>query len=148
MNEKIVIENGNYWRCENLDNLAPITEEGVVLLLDNGTREFISENENVNLKNYRKATEEEYKHFYHKNGHIFKNDNVLIVSGRKIPKGTIKKVKDFYTYNIPGTFGHAFTDYIVFDDDTKTNIQNVRVLGYENVTYVTEFKPINISGRI
>ena len=80
MDKKIIIEYGKYWKCENLDNLAPITEEGIVLLLDNGSREFISENENINLNNYRKATEEEYKDFYHKNGFIFKDDEHINVS--------------------------------------------------------------------
>ena len=140
---KIIIETGNAWRCENIDFDAPITEEFEVLLLSDGKVEQYNENQE-----YRFATDEEYKQYYHSIGDIFVGDKVVIVKGCNIPKGTIKTVKEFYRYYVPGTYKHSFTDYVRFDDGTQTNVQNVRVIGFENIDYVSEYNRICISGRI
>ena len=140
---KIVIETGNVWRCENMDLNAPIIEEFEVLLLSNGKKEVYDE-----TQEYRFATDDEYKQYYHSIGNIFVGDKVVIVKGRNIPKGTVKTVKSFYRYYVPGTYKHSFTDYVRFDDGTKTNLQNVRVIGFENIDYVSEYDRICISGRI
>lgn len=139
---KIVIETGNAWRCENMDLNAPITEEYIVVLLSDGSTEAYDERQE-----YRFATDEEYKQYYHSIGCIFVGDCIKVIKGRNIPKGTLKTVKSFYRYYIAGTYKHSYVDYVVFDDGTKTSIQNVRVVGFENVDYTTEYERICISGR-
>jgi len=145
--EKIVIEYGNYWTCENHDLLAPIEEEGIEFLFNDGSRFYLKDGEHIDFE-MRKATDAEYKDYYHKEGFLFKGDKVKIIKGKKIPIGTEKEIKDFHRYNVQGTYGHQYTDYVDFTDGTKTNIQNVRIPGLENIDYVFEYKRLNVGGRL
>lgn len=137
---KKVIAWGYAWTCENMDFLAPITEEFIVALFDDGTRDRWNGEE--------LCTEAEVKEYAHKDGYVFKGDAVVIVSGRKM-LGEVKTVKDFFRYQVAGTYGHKYTDYIRFTDGTKVQQKHCRVLGYENVEWCKgEYTGYYIGGRL
>ena len=136
---KICVATGNWWACENMDLNAPITEVGTAYLFNDGTTYFANENENKLPFDCRWATEEEKVEYAHKKGYVYVGDEVVVVKGRKIPKGTTKVVKNFSRYYVPNTYKKCYTDYIHFTDGTKTNIENVRVIGFENVEYLFEY---------
>ena len=56
---------------------------------------------------------------------------VEIIKGRKIPLGERKIVKYGYRYQIRGTYGHGYVDYLVFTDGTKTAIDNIKQVNVE-----------------
>ena len=58
----------------------------------------------------------------HKNGAIFVGDTVVVVKGRKIPKGTFHTV--IRIKEIHDRFGRWQADYLIFDDGMSTNITN------------------------
>ena len=79
-----IIASSKYWKCENMDNLAPIIEEGTEYLLSDGTRVLIADNNEYPNKPER-ANEQEKKAFASQEyGTIFKGDNVIIKRGRKM----------------------------------------------------------------
>ena len=124
MKELKIIDYGNVWTCENMDNLAPINWKGYKVLFSDGSIKVIDDLDEV--REYERATEEEYKDFYRERNYLFVGDEVEIIKGRKIPIGEHKIVEDFYTYQVPGTYGHKQTEYIIFTDGSKTDIVNVR----------------------
>ena len=124
MKELKIIDYGNVWTCENMDNLAPIDWEGYKVLFSDGSIKVIDDLEEV--REYKRATKEEYKDFYRERNYLFVGDEVEIIKGRKIPIGKHKIVEDFYTYQVPGTYGHKQMEYIIFTDGSKTDIVNVR----------------------
>lgn len=66
MKQKIIIEHSRYWKCENMDLLADIIEEGDCFLLNDNTIEYNPSDVAICIDFYRKATEEEYREYYHK----------------------------------------------------------------------------------
>ena len=121
---KKIIDYGKVWTCENMDDLAPITWEGYKVLFSDGSIEVIDDLDEVSK--YERANIEEYKDFYRERNFIFVGDEVEIIKGRKLPIGEHKIVEGFYTYQVPGTYGHKQTEYIIFTDGSKTDIVNVR----------------------
>ena len=121
---KKIIDYGNVWTCENMDNLSPIDWEGYKVLFSDGSIKVIDNLDEVS--EYAVASEEEVKEFYRERNYLFIGDEVEIIKGKKFPIGEHKIVKYFYTYTVPGTYGHKETDYVVFEDGTKTNIVNVK----------------------
>lgn len=121
---KKIIDYGNVWTCENMDNLAPIDWEGYKVLFSDGSIKVVDNLDDVS--NYAVASEEEVKEFYRERNYLFIGDEVEIIKGRKIPIGEHKIVKYFYTYQVAGTYGHKETDYVVFEDGTKTSVANVK----------------------
>ena len=165
MKEKLIIARRNYWTCSNIDLLAPIEETGYVYLLSDGTqircRDEHPEDEDV-LIGLSWASEEEKKQYCREHyGYIYKGDKVVITRGRKM-KGEEKVVNGYYRFNVAGTYGHRYTDYVYFTDGTKTNIDNCDVVGckpyyweyagqkYYSRQYKKDFNSIdiNIGGRI
>lgn len=118
-----VISISRVWRCVNADMLAPICWEGYCVLFSDNTCEIIDKG--FEIRN-RMANEREKKDFARRLGYVFEGDTVEIVKGRKLPIGEHKIVKDAYRYEVPNTYGHSYTDYLVFTDGTKTNIDNVK----------------------
>ncbi len=149
-----IIASSKYWKCENMDNLAPIIEEGTEYLLSDGTRVLIADNNEYPNKPER-ANEQEKKAFASQEyGTIFKGDNVIIKRGRKMV-GETKVVKGYYRYNVAGTYGKQYTDYLLFTDGTKCNLQHCDVVGVEHKSYVyrkyeekLNISTFNVGGRI
>lgn len=61
----------------------------------------------------------------HSMGRILVGDVVEVVKGRKIPIGTIGKVKDIRPYK--DRYGRRVADYVYFEDGTRTNIDNCKL---------------------
>lgn len=140
-----IIAYGNYWVCSNMDTLAPIIEEGVEYLLSDGRRVRINdhhtEEDLKELKGLCMATVEERKQFASQEyGYIFKGQKVVIKRGRKY-LNEIKEVKGYYRYEVPGTYGRQYTEYLLFTDGTKVNILHCDV---ENITH----KEVNYNGKL
>lgn len=153
-----IIACGNYWICENMDLLAPICETGIRYLLSDGSvlnvQDDVESDNKKLIESLEIATEEEQKLFAsQKYGIIFKDSKVIINRGRKMV-GEIKQVKRFFRYNVNGTYGHQYTDYLVFTDNTKCNIQNCDVLNVEHQNHFRRYKEdfncltFNIGGRL
>lgn len=142
----IIIETGTWWLCETFDQNSKIIDKGICYLLDN---DKILYAKGFNNDFFRKATEDEYKSFYHKKGFIFKGDKVVITKGRKLPIGKEYVVKDFYRFVAYNTYGHRYTDYVIFTTGEKTALKNVRIPGFEDLNNVYKFvNGFNISGPI
>lgn len=120
---KKVISVSKVWRCENGDTLAPICWEGYCVLFNDNTCEIINESFKIE---YGMANEQEKKDFARRLGYVFEGDTLEIVKGRKLPIGEHKVVKNTYRYEVPNTYGRCYTDYFVFTDGTKTNVENVK----------------------
>lgn len=135
-----IIARGFYWVCENMDLLAPIIETGMEYLLSDGTIRRVPDNvieDDDPLATMEYATEADKKAFASQEyGTIFKGDTIVIKRGRKMV-GETKVVKGYYRYDVPGTYGHQYTEYLLFTDGTKVNIQHCDVLGvdHKNVRY-------------
>lgn len=130
----------NAWKCENMDILAPIIWEGYEVLFDDNTRKLF---DSIPAE-YEKATEEETKIFYNKNGFVFVGDVVEVVKGRTIPKGTKKQIKAFFDYKV--SYNNTI-EYVVFTDGTKTNITNIKhPKNQTNYTFKFE-RGFDIGGR-
>lgn len=121
---KKIIDYGKVWTCSNMDNLAPITWEGYKVLFSDGSIEVIDDLDEVS--EYERANIEEYKDFYREKNYLFIGDEVEIIRGRKLPIGEHKIIKDFFIFEVKGTYGHKQTEYVIFTDGTKTDIANVR----------------------
>lgn len=141
--DKIIIDYSPAWSCENLDNLAPIDWQGYELLFADGSRELV---DNLDNLKYRMADEDEVKNFYRQQGHLFIGDKVKIIKGRKLPIGEIKTISGFYRYNVPCTYSKVGTDYILFDDNTRTSIYNVQSIVAPNKRVMKHVK-WNTGGR-
>lgn len=140
------VEKGYCWECENMDNLAPITRQGIEYLLTNGKR--VIEWDNTPTQNtYIKASEQERQNTLQKMGFLFDNQRVKIIGGRTIPHGTIKTIKGFFTFEPTGTYGHKTTNYVIFTDNTKIQTKHIRPLIDTDQTYFTQFKNLSIGGR-
>ena len=135
------IAKGHWWKCENLDTLSPIVDEGIALLLTDGTTEYYSYNETIPA--YEKATEEEIHQFANKRGFYFIGDTVYIAKGRL--KGQSKRITGEFRYTVPNTYGRVYTDYLTFDDNTKTNIANCTINGRQVIKL---FDGFNVGGRL
>ena len=142
------VEKGYCWECENLDNLAPITREGIEYLLTNGKR-VIEWDDEPTQNTYIKASEQERQDTLQKMGFLFPNQQVKIIGGRTIPHDTIKTIKSFYTFEPQGTYGHCKTDYVVFTDNTKIAVKHIKPLCDTIRDFYTEFNALtyNIGGR-
>ena len=131
---KVVIKCDNYHVSYDYfsDGCDPIIEEGLEFEFIDGSRERVAyqlegDTYIANIPfNYRMATKEEKQLYYMKKGHLFKGQEVEIVKGRKLPIGSKHIIKSFYRYNVAGTYGHCYTDYVVFEDGTKTDVMNIR----------------------
>ena len=134
-----VIARAEYWECENLDLLAPIVEQGIEYLLSDNTRVHIPYGQKFECE---EANEQEKHKFYNKLGFVFEGDNVDVVKGKL--KGNNKKIKGFFRYVVPNTYGKQYTDYIAFTDGTKTNIANCEINGKRAL----RCHGIKIGGRI
>lgn len=125
MNDLKVLAIGKYWVCDNLDLLAPITETGTEILTING--DYILFKEGEKLPPFIMASEEEKRAYLNKNGIVFTGDSVTVAKGKL--KGMVKTVSGYYRYIVPNTYGKAYTDYLIFEDGTKTNILNCLING-------------------
>ena len=134
-----VIAKAEYWECENLDLLAPITEQGIEYLMSDNTRVHIPYGQSFD---YEEATEQEKHEFYNNLGFVFVGDDVEIVKGNL--KGNTKQIKGFFRYVVPNTYGKQYTDYITFTDGTKTNIANCEKCSKR----AKQFNGIKVGGRI
>ena len=121
---KKIIDYGRVWTCENMDNLAPIDWEGYKVLFSDGSIEVIDDLDEVS--EYERANIEEYKDFYRERNYLFIGDEVEVIKGRKLPIGEHKIIKDFFIFEVKGTYGHKQTEYVIFTDGTKTDIRNVK----------------------
>lgn len=138
---KRIITMQPWWTCDNLDTLTPINKSGIAILLHDGTVEYYEDNQVI--PNYAEATEDDIKALAHSRGFYFIGDTVDIVKGKL--KGTSKRIVNEFKYVVPNTYGHVYTDYLVFDDGTKTNIRNCQI---NNVTVITKFNGFHIGGRL
>ena len=129
---KKIIAVGTYWKCENMDMLAPIIEEGYQYLLSDGSKvnvEYGKENEELNGLEY--ATQEEKESYTRTHyGIIFIGDMVTIKRGRKMV-GETKKVVRGFRFDIDGAYGNRYVYYVVFEDGTKVNINHCDTVGTE-----------------
>lgn len=138
---KKAIATGRWWICENLDLLAPITDEGVAILYNDGGQEFLPSLP----PNLEWASETEKKAYANTLGQVFNGDMVDIVKGKL--KGEKKEVNGFFTYIVKGTYGHGDVDYLTFTDGTKTNILNCAIKGKK--VYAYKEKPeFFVGGRL
>lgn len=142
-----IIDGCYYWVCENFDLLAPIIEEGTEYLLSDNSliqvpyNDKTSDNYNL-IKSLEVASEEERKKYANEHYNvIFKGDKVIIARGRKM-KGEEKIVNGYYRFDVRGTYGHQYTEYLFFTDGTKVNINHCDVVGinhqknfYNNTEY-------------
>ncbi len=130
LNKVKIIKKSKYWICDNMDIWAPIIEEGMMYLLSDGTiQKFKNNVTDDNIKNMPYATKEEQQAYASKTyGYIFKGDTVKINRGRKMV-GEIKTVKGHYRYYVNGTYEKCYTDYLIFTDGTKVNINYCDVIG-------------------
>ena len=133
---KKIITSGKYWICENMDNLAPIIEEGTEYLLSDGSRIKVPyDKTNNEIDNLEHADEQEKKAFASQEyGTIFNGDKVVIKRGRKMV-GETKEVKGYYRYDVRGTYGKQYTEYLLFTDGTKCNLQHCDVVGVVHKNY-------------
>ena len=142
-----IIDYGKIWTCENMDNLAPINWEGYKVLFSDGSIKII--NDLSEIKEYKKASDEEVKDFYRERNFIFIGDEVEIINGRKLPISEHKIVKDFYEYTPVDTYGHHKVYYLVFTDGSKTVVSNVRNVKCTNNDTAKVFKRgYDLSGRV
>lgn len=145
---KKIIDYGRVWTCENMDNLAPIDWEGYKVLFSDGEVQIVGDLSEI--KEYQKASEKEIRDFYRERNFIFIGDEVEVVKGRKLPIGEHKIVKDFFIYDVNGTYGHRKVKYVAFIDGTKTDIRNIKNIKCKNdMEYPKEFiDGYNLSGRL
>jgi hypothetical protein len=134
-----IIAQGDYWVCENMDTLAPIIEQGVEFLMSDNSTIRIKYGEEIE---YERANDRECHEFYNKRGFVFEGDKVDIVKGKM--KGESKTISCFFKYVVPNTYGKKYTDYVVFTDDTKTNIANCEINGKRAFM----FNGIKVGGRV
>lgn len=146
-NEVKIIAKAPYWRCSNMDLLAPIEENGICYLLSNN--EIICVESGKKALKFEYASEEERIEFARQYRHyVFAGDKVNIIKGKM--KGESKVVSRHFRYVVPNTYGKNYTDYIVFEDGSKTNIWNcvhesgVQIWGYREADSVDW----GIGGRI
>ena len=155
-----ILGHGKYWVCANMDLLADIIEEGTEFLLSDGRRIFLpfdcGETEDFKyLKTLEFASDDEVKQYCReKYGYIFDGDEIEIYKGRKMV-GEHKIVKKGYRYEVAGTYGKVYTDYLVFTDGTKCNINNCKVVNtetqFEFKTLVSSSQArrlLNVGGRV
>ena len=136
-----VIEFGNAWKCENMDNFAPICWEGYEVLFSDGSRKLTDTQPTAE----EMATEEEKKAFYQSLGALFVGDVVEVVKGRTIPKGTRKTISRFFDYKISY---NQHIQYVVFTDGSKINIDNIKgVLNTENNLSFKFERAFSVGGR-
>lgn len=154
-NEKIIIDVGYVWECENLDYDSPISWEGYRVLFNDGSNLIV--NSLSEVENYREATKEEVKEFYRSLNFLSEGDEVVIIKGRKIPVGEHKVIKGFSRFVVPNTYGKQYTDYVHFTDGTKTDIHNVKNVKANDSLIKSMDRPniaiqfnggLNLSGRI
>lgn len=143
MENKKIVTLGKWWACDNLDLLSSITEQGIAVLYTDGTTEFLEEGETPCTT--ERATETEKKALGNSLGIVYKGDNITIVKGKL--KGTNKVASGFYKFIVPNTYGKVYTDYLLFEDGTKTNIKNCSISGKAVIKF--EEKPFFcVGGRI
>ena len=140
---KKFVEKAPYWACENLDLNAPIVEEGMAYLLEDGSTDYIEDGK-VPADTYIRVTESEYKAFYNRKGFVFRGNLVEVYKGRM--KGYKGIAKSFFRYDVAGTYGKVYTDYIVFEDGSKTNILNCCINGTRLISEY--YGAIRVGGRI
>lgn len=140
------VEKGYCWECENLDNLAPITRQGIEYLLTNGKR-VIEWDDTPTQNTYIKASEQERQNTLQKMGFLFVDQQVKIIGGRTIPHDTIKTIKGFFTFEPNGTYGHNTTDYVIFTDNTKIQTKHIKPLIDTDQEHFYQFKNLSIGGR-
>lgn len=143
MHDLKVLAIGKYWVCDSMDLLAPITETGTEVLTISG--EYLPFKDGEKLPAFIMASEEEKKAYLNKYGIVFIGDKVEVIKGKL--KGSIKTVSGFYRYIIPNTYGKAYTDYLIFDDNTKTNIFNCSINGTKCLIF-RERAEIRVGGRL
>lgn len=146
--EKKIIAHGKYWVCENMDNLAPIIETGTEYLLSDDSTIRIKDNnfddadksKIEQITNLETATLEEKMNYARKKfSVIYKGDIVVVKRGRKYV-GETKEVKGYYRYDVAGTYGHAYTEYLLFTDGTKVNINHCDTIGVDYEPYIYQGK--------
>lgn len=143
MKNKKIVALGRWWSCDSLDLLAHITEQGIAALYTDGTTEFLKEGETPCTT--EKANDTEKRAFGNGLGIAYKGDTITIDKGKL--KGANKIVDGFYKFIVPNTYGKVYTDYLIFEDGTKTNIKNCLINGKRIIKY--EDNPFfRVGGRI
>ena len=140
---KKIVSVGAYWCCDSLDLLANITEEGIALLLNDGTTIFCKNGEQ--RPRFELATESEKKAYGNALGFVYPCDLVFIEKGKL--KGSFKQVVNTFDYIVPNTYGKAKTTYLVFADGTKTNILNCLINEKRVIKFDTSPR-FSVGGRI
>ena len=74
---------------------------------------------------YMPINEEARTLWLHSMGRILVGDVVEVYKGRKVPVGTVGRVKDIKPYK--DRYGRTVADYVYFEDGQKTNIDNCRL---------------------
>lgn len=143
MNDLKVLAIGKYWVCDSMDLLAPITETGTEILTASG--EYMLFKEGEKLPPFIMASEEEKKAYLNNNGIVFIGDAVVVVKGKL--KGAKKTISGFFKYIVPNTYNKTYTDYLIFDDGTKTNINNCLINGTKCLIF-REKPEIRVGGRL
>ena len=143
MANKKIVTLGRWWSCDSLDLLANITEQGLAVLYTDGSTEFLKEGEAPCTT--EKANEAEKRALGNSLGIVYNGDAITIVKGKL--KGANKVVSGFYKFIVPNTYGKVYTDYLLFEDGTKTNINNCLINGKRIIKF--ENKPFfRVGGRI
>lgn len=76
---------------------------------------------------YQVPTNESARRVYlHHNGAILEGDTIKVVKGRKVPIGTIAKVRAIYDFH--DKYGRFQCRYVYFEGGGKTNIDNCELV--------------------
>lgn len=74
---------------------------------------------------YMPINEEARTLWLHSMGRILVGDVVEVYKGRKVPVGTVGRVKDIKPFK--DRYGRTVADYVYFEDGQRTNIENCRL---------------------
>ena len=85
-------------------------------------RPYINDDEEIEILRYLPINHEIRRQWLHKNGVIQEGDTIKVVKGRKIPLGTVAKVRKIYPFY--DRYHRWQADYVYLDNGTKTNINN------------------------
>lgn len=85
-------------------------------------RPYINDNEEVEILRYLTIDKDMRYQWLHENGVVQIGDTIKVYKGRKVPIGTIAKVKDIKPYY--DRYHRWQADYVYLDNGMKTNINN------------------------
>lgn len=99
-------------------------EEDAIVVRDYDYSDCCMDNDSLYNASIHKGAREAW---LHANGFILPGDLVMVVKGRKVPKGTLHRVKG--KREVKDRYGRWLCDYLVFEDGLATNEANcIRVI--------------------